>query len=109
MEGSDYWMTPKKSLVTAKAPIAHLLPAFDEFAVAYKDRTAAVNPKYLKQAGSVIADPCIVVNNQVVGTWKRAIKKDRVEVTLNPFGELNKTQIKSVENAAEKYKKFIGG
>jgi hypothetical protein len=107
VEGKEYWTTPEKPGITSKASIAHLLPAFDEFAVAYKDRTAAVNSKYLKQAGHVIADPSIVVNNQVVGTWKRAIKKDKVEIALNPFGRLDKEQVQAIETAAEKYKEFL--
>jgi len=107
VDGREYWMRQGSRDLNSKAPIAHLLPAFDEFAVAYKDRTATVNPKYLKQARYVIFDPSIVANNQVVGTWKRTIKKNGIDIALNPFGMLNKTQAKAVEAAAERYRRFI--
>jgi len=104
---TEYWMGPNERVMSSRSPRAYLLPAFDEYAVAYKDRTAIVNPRYLKQAKQVIFAPSIVVNNQVVGTWKRTIKKDAVDVTLNPFGKLNQGQTKAIDAAADRYRKFI--
>jgi len=106
-EGREYWIGKDEPEMTGKTPATHLLPAFDEFAVAYKDRSATVNPKYLKQARYVIFDPSIVINNQVVGTWKRTISKNRVEVILSPFGKLNKLQEKAVDAAVRKCRKFV--
>jgi hypothetical protein len=107
IDGRQFWMPQDMPIVTGKTSVAYLLPAFDEFAVAYKDRTGAVNPKYLKQARYVIFDPSIIVNNQVVGTWKRVVKKNAVDIILNPFGKLNKVQVKAVDTAAGRYRRFI--
>ncbi|MDB4919791.1 winged helix DNA-binding domain-containing protein [Mucilaginibacter sp.] len=107
VNGRTYWMAKDQPLINTKAPVAYLLPAFDEFAVAYSDRTAAVNSKYLVQARNVIFDPSIVVNNQVVGTWKRVINKNSIEMILNPFGKLNKVQTKAIEMAQKRYQKFM--
>jgi len=107
VDSNEYWTVPGKADVRGKTPIAHLLPAFDEFAVAYKDRTAAVNPKYLKEAPHVIFNPSIVVNSQVVGTWQRSIHKNAIDIALNPFGKLNKVQEKAVGVAAERFRKFL--
>jgi hypothetical protein len=108
VDGKEYWMAQNELITNSKAPIAYLLPAFDEFAVAYKDRTATVNPKYLKQASHVIFDPSIIVNNQVVGIWRRTLNKKEIDITLNPFGKLNNIQIKAVDNARKRYLKFMG-
>ena len=107
--GLNYLMAKNEPDVSEKVPIAHLLPAFDEFAVAYSDRTAAMNPKYVTQAKRVIFDPSIVVNNQVVGTWKRAINKNLITISFNHFGKINKTQEKAIESAAAKYRRFVKG
>lgn len=107
VNGHSYWMAKDGPEITAKVPVAHLLPAFDEFAVAYSDRTAAVNPKYLVQARHVIFNPSIVVNSQVAGTWKRVINKNSIEIILNPFGKLNKAQTKAIEMAQKRYQKFM--
>ena len=105
--GHTYWMPDNIIDMPAQKTKAYLLPAFDEFAISYKDRDALVNPKYLKQARHVIFDPAIVVDNQVVGTWKRTLKAKSVDINLNLFGPLNKTQEKAVEAAVSKYKKFL--
>ena len=109
VDSHEYWMAKDQPGLVGKSPIAYLLPAYDEFAVAYSDRTAAVNPKYLTQARHVIFDPSIVVNNQVAGTWKRIIKKNEIEIILNLFGKLNKMQEKAVEMATIRYKRFMNG
>jgi hypothetical protein len=104
---TQFWMAKDQPVVFNRAPVAHLLPAFDEFAVAYKDRTATVNHRYLTQARNVIFDPSVVVNNQVVGTWKRIDKGISVNVVLSPFGKLSKAHGAAVENAVERYLNFI--
>jgi hypothetical protein len=107
IDGKTYWMSPDKEIRTQQKNEAYLLPMYDEFAIAYKDRDALVNPLYLKQAMYVIFDAAIVVDNQVVGTWRRTIKKSSVDITLNLFGKLNKTQTMAIELASEKYQKFM--
>jgi len=66
--GREYWTGPDIQPLDVKVPVAHLLPAFDEFAVAYSDRTAIVKPAYLNQARYVIFDPVIVINKQATGS-----------------------------------------
>jgi hypothetical protein len=105
----EFWMSGEQINAAGKSPGAFLLPAFDEFAVAYSDRTAAVKPKYLARARYVIFDPSIVLDSQVVGTWKRSIKTREVDVTLNLFGKINKAQNSSINAAVARYRKFIGG
>ncbi len=106
IDGKTYWMPD--NIVEAKTNRrAYLLPAFDEFAIAYKDRDALVNSKYQAQARKVIFDPIIVVDNQVVGNWKRSIKTNKIDVGLNLYGKLNKTQLKAVEAAVKHYQKFM--
>ncbi|MEO6632736.1 MAG: winged helix DNA-binding domain-containing protein [Mucilaginibacter sp.] len=107
VNGLTYWQSKYQPEINSKAPIAHLLPAYDEFAVAYSDRAAIINPKYLTQARHVIFAPSIVVNNQVVGTWKRIIKKNEVEVILDLFGKLTKAQTTAVEAAVKRYQRFV--
>jgi len=108
VDGRTFWMPNEQAMTPGKSRSAYLLPAFDEFAVAYADRTATVNARYTAQARHVIFDPSIVVNNQVVGTWKRSLKKKGVDISLNLFGKITQLQKKRVEAAAARYRKFIG-
>ena len=106
-DGKTYWMTNNNDAIIAAKHKAYLLPAFDEFAIAYKYRDALVNPKYRAQARHVIFDPAIVIDNQVMGNWKRTIKNNRVDISLNLYGKLNKAQTQAVDIAANRFEKFL--
>ncbi len=56
----------------------HLLPAFDEYIIAYRDRSASLVFEHHKKAVSDngIFRPIIVINGRVKGIWKRTVKKD---------------------------------
>ncbi len=102
-----YWTATPAEEINGKAPLAHLLPPFDEFTVAYSNRVPSVNARYTDKASSlVLLGPTIVLNNQVAGTWKRTLKKNSTVIDLNPFGNLNQAQTRAVEKAAERYRKF---
>lgn len=55
----------------------HLLPAFDEFIIAYKDRDASLEKLHMQHinpgANGMFA-PIIIVDGQVVGTWRNKTK-----------------------------------
>lgn len=109
IEGQPYWFSPSLQSVKAESPNAYLLPPYDEYTVAYKDRSAVLNPIYARQAstGNGIFYPIIVINGQVAGTWKRTIKKDVVTITLAPFDKLNKVEMSALEKAAQRYQIFL--
>lgn len=109
LEGATYWFADG-SWTKEKSPSAHLLPFFDEFLVAYKGRSAALEPSYVKQvnAGGGLLNPTVVLDGRVVGTWKRTLGKTSVSLTLSLFAPLDKTQIQSIRAAAERYGRFLG-
>jgi len=110
IEGQTYWLAastpPSKNIIPTQA--AYLLSPYDEFTVAYKDRSAVLNPSYAKQAGGGIFYPTIIVNGQVVGVWKRTIKKDAVTITPTFFTKLSKADVRAVAEAADRYGQFLG-
>jgi hypothetical protein len=67
----------------------HLLPAFDEYFVAYKDREGGLGPT-------------IIVNGKVAGTWKR----DSKTVNLNLLRPVNKSEQRAITKAVERYVEF---
>jgi Winged helix DNA-binding domain len=87
---------------------AYLLPAFDEYTVAYRDRSALVSHAGLRRARSVdILLPAIVVNGRVVGTWTRTLNGESVRFALNPFGRLGPTTRRAVASAARRHAAFL--
>jgi hypothetical protein len=110
INGQTYWVASSTHTTKDPSPTAYLLPAFDEYTVAYKDRSAVLDPKYTKQAnsGNGIIYPTIVVDGRVVGTWKRTIMKDTLVITPSPFTQLKRAETRAIAEAANRYGKFLG-
>lgn len=109
IEGKTYWMAPKQVRVK-EDKVAYLLPAFDEFLVAYRDRSAslqAIHAKHINPGANGMLNPVIVINGQVLGTWKRIIKRNVIDIELKSFARLTTDQMKSIEKAKEAYLKFL--
>jgi hypothetical protein len=110
VSGVDYWHSPQLSSITPAAT-AFLLPGFDEFMLGYKDRTPALAAEHSQKIvpgnnGMFLAT--IIVDGQVVGTWKKTIRKHTVAVTLMPFLPLPTQVITQLEHAAARYGTFLG-
>ncbi len=91
----------------------HLLPPFDEYVVAYKDRTVLVEhakellANALNGGGGMLA-AVVVVDGLVVGTWKRTLGKTRVTVVSNILTAKVKMTKSELEAAANTYGRFLG-
>ncbi|MGS2739730.1 winged helix DNA-binding domain-containing protein [Sinomicrobium sp. M5D2P17] len=88
----------------------HVLPAFDEFLISYKDRSASLPPKHQHKAVSNngIFWPVITHRGNVIGTWKRTIKKDKVKIELNYLINPGKEIKVKTEQAFTQYAEFLG-
>jgi hypothetical protein len=107
IDGVPHWSGTSEFNVAAKSPGAYLLPAYDEFAVAYADRKAIIPAKYAEQARHVIFDPSIVVEGQVVGTWRKSITRKQTNIKLNLFGSLSVRHQAAVGAASKRLEKFL--
>lgn len=108
IDGQTYWLTSSlPTLTTNQAlPTAYLLPAYDEYTVAYKDRSAVLDPAYFQQAGNGLS-PAIVIDGQIVGIWKRTIQKDAATISLNLFNPLNEVETHAFNAAINRYSAFL--
>jgi len=90
--------------------LAYLLPTYDEYMVAYRDRSAlGPPPKRPRNFGeSTLLGPSIVVAGQVVGSWSRSISRAHVAIELRPWRKLTANERAAVERAADRYAAFIG-
>jgi hypothetical protein len=107
--GQTYWLVSSTPSAQAKRQAAYLLPGFDEYLVGYKDRSAVLDPQFVKQtnAGGGMLNPIIVINGQVVGTWKRTLQKDSVGITPSWFTTPTKSDQRAIETAVQQYGTFL--
>ena len=91
MDSRIYWFSPSLSIPQPSKSTIYLLPAFDEFIISYKDRSAALLFKDHQKAVSNngIFRPIIVMNGKVEGIWKSVVKKDTMFLKPDFFAPVN--------------------
>lgn len=109
IDGRAYWVSTSASQSQTPSPTAYLLPAFDEYLVGYRDRSAVLDPTHVKQtnAGGGMLSPTLVVDGQIAGTWKRTLKKSAVVIMLSLFRQLTKAEGQAAATAAGQYGAFL--
>jgi hypothetical protein len=106
-----YWICrPSGTSPGFKSRDAHLLPAYDEYNVAYKDRDAVLDLTngYSRLTTSDILAPTLLFNGKIGGTWKAAITKNSLTITLAPVKPLKKAEKLAIDKAIGRYAKFLG-
>lgn len=110
IEEKQYYFSPISSIPTFTEPKALLFSIYDEYVIAYKDRSALagkVTAEQLLKMGNALT-AVIILNGHIVGTWKRQLKKDKVEFKIDLLSKLNSKEMDAVEKAQEEYIKFVG-
>ena len=104
-----YWFSRAFSSPDGDKDSLHLLPAFDEFIISYKDRSPSFPVENQKNAISSngVFKPVIVLNGQVIGIWKRTTKKNKTIVETHFFQPPNKTTKILMEKEVAAYGQFL--
>ncbi len=110
INSETYWFNGSLQKSKFNNDSIYLLPAYDEYIISYRDRSASLP---LQQHKTTISSngmfwPVVVINGHVSGTWKRTIKKENVIVDFSLFYSLNKKQKIIVEESANKFGNFLG-
>ena len=107
IDGQKYWM-PDIDYQPSISNKLHLLPAFDEYIVGYKDRTAVLASENHKKAISSngVFRPVVIQNGRVIGLWKKATSGKKV-ITVTPFEPITPETQKLIDIAAEKLRLFL--
>ncbi|MGV3510106.1 MAG: winged helix DNA-binding domain-containing protein [Sphingobacteriaceae bacterium] len=105
---TDYWFFAT-SYSEKSTKSLRILPAFDEFLISYKDRSASVNKLYSAEAmtNNGIFKPIIVLNGEVVGVWKREIKRDTIVVEPRFFKPVSNTWHQKFLSDLKHFGKFL--
>jgi hypothetical protein len=110
LNGQSYWFSPSTPAGTGSPPPVFLLSIYDEYVSGYKDHRpiaqAGVGAS-LQALGNALTY-IIVIDGQVVGSWRRSLHRDRVAIELNPFKPLTEAERSAVAEAARRYGEFLG-
>jgi hypothetical protein len=97
------YLSPRTVKATRKPThSAHLLPAYDEYTVAYKDRQTVFDGETSITTWDLLG-PIVIVDGHVVGTWKNS-----ATIALNLSRALKESEQLAITNATDRYAAFLG-
>ena len=110
IDGTSYWFTESAAPSANLSPIAHLLPNYDEYFIGYRDRSAiGQRVKASKSANtSALTAHVLEVDGQIVGGWKRTVKRTAAVIDLYPIVRLSASERDAVLVAAARHGEFLG-
>lgn len=108
IDGKEYYFLPNTP--TIMPTTAFLLPNYDEYTVAYKDRDAYFNPRhasFFTTREGVAFWNMIVYQGKGIASWRKEQKKSTMEIMYKMFETMNKEEKKAIEEAIQKYERFL--
>lgn len=109
--GLTYWtIGPRTTLQASASARVHLLPIYDEYLVAYRDRVAVPHGSdvVLRSTGAPVTfQHALVVGGQVAGTWRTRDVSGGIEVAVFPARRLTATERTAVRGAVARYGRFL--
>jgi hypothetical protein len=110
LDGTSYW-NGANGPGTSKSTGALLLPNYDEYLVAYKDRSVVMDPartaNMVARSNGGFANH-VVIDGCLSGSWSRTIKANEVLVEVSPYRKLTPKHARAVASAADCYGEFLG-
>jgi hypothetical protein len=111
LDGLTYWASEWKT-APRLPPATFLLPNYDEYLIAYKDRqlvrpTAGVDAASIMNGPDAFAHP-LVVDGLFAGVWRRRVSGAKTSVEVVVKVPLSPKQRKAVNAAARRLRAFSG-
>jgi hypothetical protein len=112
IEGRTFWSgaRPASPAVKRSAGDAHLLPNYDEYLIAYRDREAVIGGARgtpLKPRDSDVFAPAMIVAGRLAGTWSRTVERDTIAVDVVSYRRLTPGDRDAVAAAVARYGRFM--
>lgn len=109
VDGLAYWTVgPRRPARPARSRV-HLLPIYDEYVVAYRDRVVVphASPTTDAAAPAIVFQHAVVIDGQIAGTWRTTRSRDRSSVDVIPIRALTAAERKEVAAEIERYTRFV--
>ncbi|MCI0451165.1 MAG: winged helix DNA-binding domain-containing protein [Candidatus Latescibacteria bacterium] len=109
VDGKTYWFAPARVPKPATS-VAMLLSIYDEYTIAYKDRSALGGGEFrneLLRMGNALTS-VLTIDGLIAGTWKRTLLEGAVDVAIRPLRRLTAGEKDAVAAAGRRYGRFLG-
>lgn len=101
IDGKEFFMEPSLQDAAVVSGSVHLLPSYDEFIIAYSDRSMLIPSSISKEIISIngIFRPVVLVDGKVQGTWGKEVRF---------FSSVSKKVKVLVAKKLEEHESFLG-
>lgn len=107
INGRTYWFAPSRGTAQPASPSVYLLPNYDEFGIAYKDRGVVPDLPRPRGLGAPEFGHLLVIDGQLVGRWRRTLTTRTVIIEVQAFRALRKPEGRALEVSAARYGRFM--
>lgn len=106
----EYWYAGPDASEDSAISTAHLLSVYDEYVSGYRGWGMIVEDAISRQliAMDNALNSIVIVDGQIVGTWKRTIRKRDLLVEVNILRRLDDAERRAVTSAIHEYGDFLG-
>ena len=109
-DGLTYWSIGRSPRVGSRPAAVHLLPIYDEYLIAYRDRVAVPHGARTVRSGAndrVTFQHAVLIGGQVAGTWRLKQDVRGVELDVIPLRRLTRGERLAVGDSVRRYTRFI--
>ena len=104
VEGLTYWSVPYRAAPVVRNHLAYLLPIYDEYLIAYRDREAVPHGSAaLTIREGVTFQHALIIDGQVAGTWRLTRGTGGPAAVPVPLRRLTSTERKAVADAVQRH------
>jgi hypothetical protein len=106
--GTTYWTIGPAPRGATRDRSVHLLPIYDEYLVAYRDREAVPHGVVTSRfGGPTNFQHALVIAGQVAGTWRTTRKPHAVQIDTVPLRRLTGPEKRGLAEAVSRYERFL--
>lgn len=101
-------MRADQETISEAEPSLRLLPRYDNYLLAHKERCFIIAPDHARQVypGGGLIRACVVVDGEAKATWKLEKRSARIRVVVKPFEALDRSMLPLLQAEAEALGRF---
>jgi hypothetical protein len=108
VDGIRYWTVGRAARLRPRSQITVLLlPIYDEYLVAYRDRFVVSHSLY-SWARDVGIRQSLVIGGQLAGSWRTLPRSDSIALEVEAERRLSPAERRALARAVARYRRFLG-